>query len=102
MPAFSACRRCKRGVSISILSRLLFIAYFTEVGLLLVVIPWSSFWDRNYFAESWPYLQMVVHNNFARGAVSGLGVISLFAALFDLAALLPWGRNHPRLPTLRG
>ena len=31
--------------------RLIYVAFFLEVGLLLIVLPWSAFWDRNYFAD---------------------------------------------------
>ena len=29
--------------------RTLFIAFFFEIGFALLVVPWSAFWDRNYF-----------------------------------------------------
>jgi hypothetical protein len=54
---------------------------------LLIVLPWSSFWERNYFALLWPTLLPVIKNNFVRGAVSGLGVLNLFAGLSELAFL---------------
>ncbi len=75
------------------LNRLLFTAYFLEVGIILVVVPWSTFWDRNYFAESLPLLQEVTRNDFVRGAVSGIGVLNLAAGLSDLRAFLPWERR---------
>lgn len=58
-----------------------------EAGLLLILIPWSAFWDRNYFVESVPALRDWLTNNFVRGAVSGLGVVNLLAALGELADL---------------
>ena len=30
------------------------VGYFVEVGLVLIVAPWTQFWDRNYFADSAP------------------------------------------------
>ena len=33
---------------------LLIAALFAEVGLVLVVMPWSPLWDRNYFLEPFP------------------------------------------------
>jgi hypothetical protein len=69
------------------LSRLLFLAYFIEVGLVLLVVPWSPFWDRNYFLDLWPALAVVTHSNLIRGAVSGLGIINLWAAMAELATL---------------
>ena len=60
---------------------------------LLIVLPWSAFWERNYFAESLPLLQAVVKNNFVRGAVSGIGVLNLVAGLADLRMMMPWERR---------
>jgi hypothetical protein len=71
-----------------VLKRLIFVAYFLEVGLLLVLVPWSAFWERNYFAASFPLLQDILRNNFLRGAVSGLGVVNLLGGFNDLADLL--------------
>jgi len=50
-----------------------------------VVLPWSPFWDSNYFALTWPQVRPVLGNNFLRGAVSGLGIVNLCAGFADLA-----------------
>ena len=55
--------------------------------MLLIVIPWSAFWARNYFAETWPALRPFVTNNFVRGAVSGLGIVNLVVGFADLSLL---------------
>jgi hypothetical protein len=68
-----------------VIRRLVFVAFFLEVGLLLIVLPWSPFWDRNYFATTWPVLRPFLHNNFVRGAVTGLGFVNLYAGFADLA-----------------
>lgn len=68
--------------------RLLVIALLVELGLLLIVAPWSAYWDRNYFAQLSPALHAFITNNYARGAVTGLGAVNLMAALADLALLL--------------
>ena len=65
--------------------RLIYVAFFLEVGLLLVVLPWSAFWDRNYFASAWPALRPLLMNNFCRGAITGLGFVNLYAGFADLA-----------------
>ena len=54
------------------MKRVIFVAYFLEVGLLLVLVPWTAFWERNYFAVASPVFQELLRNNFVRGAVSGL------------------------------
>ena len=71
----------------SAISRLIFLAYFVEVGLVLLVVPWSPFWDRNYFVQMWPALEALTRSNLVRGAVSGLGVVNLWAAMSELGVL---------------
>jgi hypothetical protein len=75
-----------------VLKRLLLVAYFLEVGLLLVLVPWSGFWERNYFAASLPILQNILRNNYVRGAVSGLGIVNLLIGFDELATVL-WTRR---------
>ena len=63
------------------MKRLLIVAFFFEFGIALLVVPWSSFWDRNYFAEVVPMIHTIIRNNFVRGAVSGLGIVNIAAGL---------------------
>ena len=68
--------------------RLLLTVFFLEVGFVLTVVPWSRYWERNYFAESLPLLQLLITNNFVRGAVSGLGLVNIAAGLAELFAII--------------
>jgi hypothetical protein len=70
------------------LRRLLLIAVLIELGLLLIVVPWSAYWERNYFVQASPLVEAVVTNNYVRGAITGLGAVNVLAALADLAALV--------------
>jgi hypothetical protein len=70
-----------------LIRRLVYVAFFLEVGLLLIVLPWSGFWDSNYFGTAWPRLRPIIASNFVRGAVTGLGLVNLFAGLADLTLL---------------
>jgi len=60
------------------------------VGLLLIVLPWSVFWEQNYFARAWPALHPVFLNNFVRGGITGLGFVNLVAGVFELLSLFGW------------
>jgi hypothetical protein len=71
-----------------VLKRFIYVAYFLEAGLLLVLVPWTPFWERNYFAAEMPALQNMLRNNFVRGAVSGLGIVNLMLGFAELTALL--------------
>ena len=76
--------------------RLVYVAVFLEVGLLLVVLPWSGFWDRNYFAEFSAIVGTVLKSNYTRGAVTGLGLLNVWSALGELADL--FGSRQPGNP----
>jgi hypothetical protein len=78
-----------------LIRRLVYVAFFLEVGLLLILLPWSGFWERNYFAAVWPPLQSFLLNNYVRGAVTGLGVVNLFAGFADL--LMVFAARPPNL-----
>ena len=51
---------------------------------MLVIAPWSAFWDHNLFTQL-PALSAWVSSAFVRGAVSGVGVITATAGLAELA-----------------
>lgn len=68
--------------------RLLLTAFLLEIGFMLIVLPWSTYWDHNYFASAVPPVHLFITNNFVRGGVSGLGVVNMTAALADLFWLL--------------
>ena len=65
--------------------------------MLLILIPWSAFWDRNYFVEAVPVFGALLTNNYIRGGVSGLGVVNLLAALAELADIFG-NRTRQGLP----
>lgn len=64
------------------------IILFFEIGIVLLVLPWKTYWDQNYFLWSHPWLYSIVTNAFFRGAVSGLGVVNLLAGLAELGSLI--------------
>jgi hypothetical protein len=82
--------------------RLLIVAFFFEFGIALLVVPWSSFWDRNYFAEAVPMIHTIIRNNFVRGAVSGLGIVNIAAGLVELISILLARHSEAAPLTLRG
>ncbi len=69
-------------------------AFFVEVGLLLLILPWSGFWEQNYFAGHWSWMLRVITNNYVRGAISGLGVVNLAAGFAELGGA--FSAAHPR------
>lgn len=59
-----------------------------ETGLLLVLIPWSAFWERNYFGQLLPGVGDLITNNYLRGGITGLGLVNIWIALTELADLV--------------
>ena len=76
----------------SSLSRWLYIAYFLEVGLVLTVVPWSNYWDRNVLGAVIPPLKVVLQNNYVRGGVSGIGLINLIAGFDEIMTAIAMTR----------
>ncbi|HEY8535010.1 MAG TPA: hypothetical protein VIL25_01120 [Vicinamibacterales bacterium] len=71
--------------------RLLFAACFLEVGLLLVILPWTTFWDNNYLFDLVPRLRDGLHSSYVRGAVSGLGLLNIGLGVHDVSlAVSSW------------
>ena len=60
-----------------------------------MLIPWSTFWDRNYLAQLVPGLSALIVNNYVRGGITGLGLVNMWAALAELADLVG-SRSAPR------
>jgi hypothetical protein len=58
----------------------IFILLSFEVGFFLVIVPWSTTWENNYFLKT-AALQGILMSPFLRGAVSGLGLLNIFLGL---------------------
>ena len=73
------------------MSRLLavaFILFCFEVGIFLILIPWSVFWDSNLLLEYVSVLRPLVLNSFFRAGVSILGAIDVFIGVTELRYFL--------------
>jgi hypothetical protein len=67
--------------------RLLIILYVLvtfEAGVFLFILPWISMWSQNFFADRSVLVATITHNYFVRGAVSGLGLVDVWLAAFEL------------------
>lgn len=51
------------------------------LGLALILMPWSDFWDTNYLLFQYPTLGLLAKNPFLRGAISGLGFMNVLLSL---------------------
>ncbi len=74
--------------------RVLLILIWFELGVLLVLMPWSQLWETNYFLNRYPILIPCLLNPYVRGAITGLGLIDI-----GLAASAIWRRRPAPLAT---
>ncbi|HTR47172.1 MAG TPA: hypothetical protein VMM16_07315 [Verrucomicrobiae bacterium] len=61
--------------------RVLLLLLWIGFGLALILVPWSNYWDSNYFLYQYPALGLVLKNAYVRGAVSGLGFMNVLLSL---------------------
>ena len=77
---------------------LLFAILCFEIGIFLVVFPWSRYWTANYFSFLTPEWREIWMDPYFRGAVSGIGLLNLYVSLleiFHLQGLAPNRRTNP-------
>lgn len=59
-----------------------------------MVAPWSAFWHQNFFTQG-SMFGAWMSNAFVRGAVSGIGIITVAAGLAELAGAFRMRRRTP-------
>ena len=70
------------------IASVLFVIFCLELGLFLMIYPWTESWSANYF--SWigplklqPRWHEIWNNPYLRGAVSGLGLVNIWVAVAE-------------------
>jgi len=56
--------------------------------VLLILAPWTQLWERNYFGDLWPWLDAIMENMYARGAVTGVGLVTGWVGVRELASIV--------------
>lgn len=78
------------------LTVIFFIILFFLLGVYLILLPWNIFygvgsWEQNYLLvyiaqkTDLPLIQKAVSSNWVRGAVTGLGVLNVIIAFWEIA-----------------
>lgn len=78
------------------LTVIFFIVICLQAGILLMILPWINFgllgdWGNNFLLAfvtektGLPILRQAVASNWFRGAVTGLGILNLFIAFWEIA-----------------
>ena len=72
----------RRGLQITL--ALLIVMVCLELGLFLIVFPWTDYWTSNYFATFIPQYFWVWDSAYTKGAISGLGVVNLCICVSEI------------------
>lgn len=60
-----------------------------DLGLLVLLLPWSPFWESSFLLARHPALIPILLSGYLRGAVSGLGLLDVILAADVLVGRRP-------------
>ena len=63
--------------------QILFVLLSLELGLFLLLLPWSGMWEHNLIFWLVPGLRPFLLSYYVRGALNGLGVVNLWIGLSE-------------------
>jgi hypothetical protein len=69
------------------LAGLFAVIFCFELGVFLVVFPWASDWDLNYFSSLPLWASTIWASPYFRGAISGLGVLNIYVSFVEVFRL---------------
>src|SRR4051794_10585947 len=58
-----------------------FVLFCLELGIVLMVGPWTSAWTDNSLSSAFPAIHSFLMNGFVRGAISGLGLVDFWIGI---------------------
>lgn len=62
----------------------IFILFCLEIGIILTVAPWTTFWLNNSLIVSYPQVREILAYPFVRGLISGLGLADIWLAVAEV------------------
>jgi hypothetical protein len=71
------------------LSSVLFVIFCFELGLFLLIYPWTDAWTENYLSLLAPARletgwRLLWNNSYVRGGVSGIGLVNIWIAVGEV------------------
>jgi hypothetical protein len=65
------------------ISVVVLVLFCLELGLVLLVLPWTRLWVDNNLLLNYPNLRRVAADPFVRGIFSGLGLLDLWIGIWE-------------------
>jgi hypothetical protein len=66
---------------------LITVIFYFEMGVFLLIFPWASDWDLNYFSGFSFWSNGIWASPYFRGAVSGLGIVNILISFVEVFRL---------------
>ncbi|MFN0107312.1 MAG: hypothetical protein ACKVZH_00535 [Blastocatellia bacterium] len=69
---------------------IVYIVISFEIGILLLILPWSPWWQENFFLYfitgklHAPWIATLLTNKAVRGAVTGIGILNILAGAYEI------------------
>jgi hypothetical protein len=69
---------------------IVYIVVSFEIGILLLILPWSPWWHDNFFLYFLtgklhaPWMATFLTHKAVRGAVTGIGVLNILAGIYEM------------------
>jgi hypothetical protein len=70
------------------------VAFFIELGMVLVVLPWTRGWAENHLLLAYPEVRFFLQNYFVRGLISGLGFLDIGFGIWEAVRYKEPPRNQ--------
>lgn len=75
---------------------LFYALYCLEAGFFFTIVPWTRIWTLNPLLHGHPTIALVANNPYARGFVSGVGVLHLLIGARELLRMMQRRGESPR------
>ena len=69
----------------TLIFKTLYIVFSLGFGVLLLGLPWQSFWENNKLLNLYPQIQPLVSDSYFKGAVLGLGIADILIGFYEIA-----------------
>jgi hypothetical protein len=62
---------------------IIYVLFCIELGIVVVVLPWSPWWFNNNLLIHWLRVRHFLQLGFVRGAISGIGFLDLWLGISE-------------------
>ena len=66
---------------------IVFIVFCAEIGLFLLIYPWTDLWGENVILNLAPQWTELWFSGYFRGLLSGLGILNVYIAIGEILRL---------------